>query len=55
MAASVASRLRDGGVAFVPLTGEDALVVLTWRADAGSPMLPALRAVVHDVAAALAG
>jgi DNA-binding transcriptional LysR family regulator len=46
--------LRDGGVAFVPLAGEDALVVLMWRADAGSPMLPALRAVVRDVATALA-
>jgi DNA-binding transcriptional LysR family regulator len=45
--------LRDGGVAFVPLAGEDALVVLTWRADAGSPLLPALRAVVREVAAAL--
>jgi DNA-binding transcriptional LysR family regulator len=45
--------LRDGGVAFVPLAGEEALVVLTWRAGAASPMLPALRAVVRDVAAAL--
>jgi DNA-binding transcriptional LysR family regulator len=45
--------LRDGGVTFVPLAGEEALVVLTWRPDASSPLLPALRAVVRAVAAAL--
>jgi DNA-binding transcriptional LysR family regulator len=45
--------LRDGGVAFVPLAGEDALVVLTWRAGAAGPLLPALRTVIRDVAAAL--
>lgn len=46
--------LRDGGVAFVPLAGEEALVVLAWRRDAPGPLLPAVRAVVRDVAAALA-
>ena len=42
--------LRDGGVAFVPLAGDEALVVLAWRPDASNPALPALREVVHEVA-----
>jgi DNA-binding transcriptional LysR family regulator len=42
--------LRDGGVAFVPLAGDEALVVLVTRPDAGNPALPALRAVVREVA-----
>ena len=42
--------LRDGGVAFVPLAGEEAVVVLAWREDAPNPVLPALREVVHEVA-----
>jgi DNA-binding transcriptional LysR family regulator len=47
----VSSRsLRDGGVVFVPLAGEDAAVVLATRPDAANPALPALRAVVRDVA-----
>ena len=45
-----ARSLRDSGVAFVPLVGDEAEVVLAWRPDAGNPALPALRAVVHDVA-----
>jgi DNA-binding transcriptional LysR family regulator len=42
--------LRDSGVVFVPLAGDDAYVVLVWRADALNPALPALREVVHQVA-----
>jgi len=42
--------LRDGGVAFVPLAGDEALVVLAWRASATHPALPAFREVVRDVA-----
>ena len=42
--------LRDGGVVFVPLAGEEADVVLVWREDAPNPVLPALREVVHEVA-----
>ena len=42
--------LRDGGVVFVPLAGDEAFVVLAWRADAPNPALPALRDVVHEVA-----
>jgi DNA-binding transcriptional LysR family regulator len=42
--------LRDGGVVFVPLAGDEALVVLVWREDAPNPVLPALREVVHEVA-----
>jgi DNA-binding transcriptional LysR family regulator len=41
--------LRDGGVAFVPLAGDEAAVVLVWREDAPNPVLPALREVVHEV------
>jgi DNA-binding transcriptional LysR family regulator len=42
--------LRDGGVVFVPLAGDEAYVVLVWREDAPNPILPALRDVVHEVA-----
>jgi hypothetical protein len=35
---------------FVPLAGDDAYVLLVWRADALNPALPALREVVHEVA-----
>jgi DNA-binding transcriptional LysR family regulator len=42
--------LRDSGVAFVPLAGDEAEVVLAWRPGASNPALPLLRAVVHDVA-----
>ena len=45
-----ARSLRDSGVAFVPLVGDEAEVVLAWRPDAGNPALPALREVVHEVA-----
>jgi DNA-binding transcriptional LysR family regulator len=41
--------LRDGGVVFVPLAGDEACVVLVWREDAPNPTLPALRAVAHEV------
>jgi hypothetical protein len=37
----------------VPLTGEDAAVVLLTRPDAPNPALPALRAVVREVAGGL--
>jgi DNA-binding transcriptional LysR family regulator len=42
--------LRDGGVVFVPLAGDEADVVLLWREDAPNPVLPALREVVREVA-----
>jgi DNA-binding transcriptional LysR family regulator len=42
--------LRDSGIAFVPLTGDDAYVALTWRADRVAPALGPLAAVVHEVA-----
>ena len=42
--------LRDSGVAFVPLAGDETFVVLVWRADALNPALPALREVVREVA-----
>jgi DNA-binding transcriptional LysR family regulator len=42
--------LRDGGVAFVPLTGEDACVVVFWHPHAMNPALPALRAVLREIA-----
>jgi DNA-binding transcriptional LysR family regulator len=45
--------LRDGGVAFVPLAGDEALVVLVTRPGATNPALPALRAVVRDTARTL--
>jgi DNA-binding transcriptional LysR family regulator len=46
-----ARSLRDGGVAFVPLAGDEVSVVVAWRPDAANPALPALRAVVRDVGA----
>jgi DNA-binding transcriptional LysR family regulator len=42
--------LRDGGVVFVPLTDDEAHVVLVSRQDTPNPALPALRDVVHEVA-----
>jgi DNA-binding transcriptional LysR family regulator len=45
-----ARTLRDSGVAFVPLAGDEAEVVLAWRPGTRNPALPLLRAVVHDVA-----
>jgi DNA-binding transcriptional LysR family regulator len=45
-----ARSLRDGGVAFVPLAGEEAVVVLVWREGARNPALPALREVARDLA-----
>ena len=42
--------LRDGGVVFVPLAGDEADVVLVWREDAPNPALPAFRTLVHEVA-----
>jgi DNA-binding transcriptional LysR family regulator len=45
-----ARSLRDGGVAFVPLAGDEAEVVLATRPGAAGPALPTLRAVVRDVA-----
>jgi DNA-binding transcriptional LysR family regulator len=42
--------LRDSGVAFVPLAGDEAEVVLVWRPGAPNPVLPAFREVVHAVA-----
>ena len=47
-----ARTLRDSGVVFVPLVDDEALVVVVWRPDARNPALPALRAVVRDVARA---
>lgn len=45
-----ARTLRDSGVVFVPLVDDEALVVVVWRPDARHPALPALRAVVRDIA-----
>jgi len=45
-----ARTLRDSGVTFVPLVGDEAAVVIVWRPDARNPALPALREVVRDVA-----
>lgn len=45
-----ARSLRDSGVAFVPLAGDEAEVVLAWRPGARNPALPALRAVVRELA-----
>ena len=45
-----ARSLRDTGVSFVPLAGDEALTVLVWRPDAPNPLLPALREVVRDLA-----
>lgn len=46
-----ARSLRDGGVSFVPLTGDVACVVVVWRPGASNPALPALRAVAREVGA----
>lgn len=45
--------LRDGGVTFVPLIGDEAAVVLVTRPGNGNPALPMLREVVRGVAPAL--
>jgi DNA-binding transcriptional LysR family regulator len=45
--------LRDSGVAFVPLVGDEAQVVLAWRAGAAPPALEPFRAVVREVARGL--
>ena len=42
--------LRDGGVTFVPIPGDDAALMLVWRPGTQNPALPALRAVVRDLA-----
>jgi DNA-binding transcriptional LysR family regulator len=42
--------LRDSGVSFVPLAGEEALTVLVWRPGAPNPALPKLREVLHELA-----
>lgn len=41
--------LREHGVSFVPLAGEETTIVLVWHAAVPSPALPALREVVHEV------
>jgi DNA-binding transcriptional LysR family regulator len=45
-----ARTLRDTGVAFVPLRGDEADVVIVWRPGATNPALPTLRDVVREVA-----
>lgn len=45
-----ARSLRDSGVTFVPLAGEESTVVLVWRPEAANPALPALREVVREIA-----
>jgi DNA-binding transcriptional LysR family regulator len=42
--------LRRGGVAFVPLRGDEAQVVVAWNPDRAAPALASLRAVVAEVA-----
>jgi DNA-binding transcriptional LysR family regulator len=42
--------LRHGGVAFVPLEGEEAETVVLWHPAADRPALAAFRAVVRDLA-----
>jgi DNA-binding transcriptional LysR family regulator len=44
--------LRDSGVRFVPLAGEETSVVLAWRPGAPNPALPAFRDAVRAVARA---
>jgi DNA-binding transcriptional LysR family regulator len=44
-----AQSLRNSGVAFVPLTGDEAQVVLAWRAKDAPPMVEPFAAVVRDV------
>ena len=41
--------LRDGGVTFVPLAGEDAQVTLIWHPQTVNPALPILRAVLREI------
>jgi DNA-binding transcriptional LysR family regulator len=45
-----ARSLRDSGVAFVPLAGDEAEVVLAWRPGASNPAVAQLRAVVRELA-----
>lgn len=45
-----ARSLRDSGVVFVPLAGDQADVVLVWRPDAPNAAVPLLREVVRQVA-----
>jgi DNA-binding transcriptional LysR family regulator len=47
-----ARSLRDSGVAFVPLAGDEAEVVLATRPGAANPALPSVRTVVRAVARA---
>ena len=42
--------LRDGGVAFVPLVGDEADVVIAWRPDRVAPAFERFAAVVREVA-----
>jgi DNA-binding transcriptional LysR family regulator len=42
--------LRDSGVAFVPLVGDEADVVIAWRADHVAPAFERFAAVVREVA-----
>jgi DNA-binding transcriptional LysR family regulator len=42
--------LRDSGVAFVPLVGDEADVVIAWRADRVAPAFERFAAVVREVA-----
>ena len=42
--------LRDSGVSFVPLTDDEAEVVVVWRPTNRNPAVAALRALVRDVA-----
>ena len=42
--------LRDSGVAFVPLAGDEAARRAAGRPDARNPALPALREIVREVA-----
>jgi hypothetical protein len=42
--------LRDSGIAFVPLTADEAYVVLAWRPEAAAPALTPFAAVVSEVA-----
>jgi DNA-binding transcriptional LysR family regulator len=42
--------LRQSGVTFVPLAGDEAHVVVIWRPEAQNPALPAFREIARDVA-----
>ncbi|AGZ45787.1 LysR family transcriptional regulator [Actinoplanes friuliensis DSM 7358] len=46
-----ARTLRDSGVVFVPLSGEQASTVAAWRPDADRPALPHLLTVATELAA----